>query len=312
MVLYHLGSEPDSQERTAEARGLLRFFLAAWPEGHQFGDAMRPFAERLLDRPDMTLAHDDLAENFHSVHFHEFVAHAERHGLRYLAEADYFEMQLGLASAPVAETINGVRDRIRREQYLDFLKGRAFRQTLLCRAERQVPDAPDAANLERLAASSTIHATGDGEYRGPGGATLSTSDPVVQRALAILEERWPAATWIRDLAPEGDRAGLCEALLGMYGMDLLHLHAYLPPVTPVPGERPRTSALARHQAGAGERATSLRHTRVLLEDDLDRRLVALLDGTRDRAALREALAPAPDDLERRLQRLAEQAMLIDS
>jgi SAM-dependent methyltransferase len=313
MLLFHVGPERDVSGHLPDVRGLLSFLVATWPKGDPFADAMRPHAERLLERPDMTLVHDDLAENFHSVHFHEFAAHAARHGLRYLAEADYVSMQIGLAAAPVADTLNSVPDRIRREQYLDFLKGRAFRQTLLCHAEEAVPDVPAAAALERLAVSTPIHATGEGEYRGPGGTTLSTGDEPVRHALAVLEQRWPAAAWIRDLAPAGeDRARLCETLLGFYAMDLVQLHAHLPPVSPAPGERPRVTALARHQAGAGDHATSVRHTRVVLEDEFDRRLVVLLDGTRDRAALREALAPAPDDLERRLRRLAEHAMLLDS
>ena len=51
------------------------------------------------------------------------------------------------------------------------------------------------------------------------------------------------------------------------------------------GDAPRATALARHQARAGETVTNLRHASVRIEDDLGRRLVALLDGTRDRAAL---------------------------
>ena len=50
--------------------------------------------------------------------------------------------------------------------------------------------------------------------------------------------------------------------------------------------------------------TNLRHASVRIEDDLGRRLVTLLDGTRDRAALAAELRtflvehgrPVPDDL----------------
>jgi hypothetical protein len=51
------------------------------------------------------------------------------------------------------------------------------------------------------------------------------------------------------------------------------------------GETPPASALARHQATTGDLVTNLRHATVRIEDDLGRRLVTLLDGTRDRAAL---------------------------
>jgi hypothetical protein len=67
--------------------------------------------------------------------------------------------------------------------------------------------------------------------------------------------------------------------------------------------------------------TNLRHASVRIEDDLGRRLVTLLDGTRDRAALTAELRaflaehgrPVPDDLadslDRSLQGLARLALL---
>jgi hypothetical protein len=56
-------------------------------------------------------------------------------------------------------------------------------------------------------------------------------------------------------------------------LNLVHLHAYVPPGSPVPGERPRTSALARYQAASGDGATSLRHpgaARGDLEGEIER------------------------------------------
>ena len=47
---------------------------------------------------------------------------------------------------------------MRREQYLDFLKGRMFRQTLLCRAELAIDRTPRPAVLERLAFSTQAQA----------------------------------------------------------------------------------------------------------------------------------------------------------
>jgi hypothetical protein len=64
--------------------------------------------------------------------------------------------------------------------------------------------------------------------------------------------------------------------------------------------------------------TTARHTIVHLEDDLGWRLVALLDGTRDRAALLAELEQTSDgehadlgrDIERSLNTLARLALLL--
>ncbi|MGH2894499.1 MAG: hypothetical protein ACRDPM_14730 [Solirubrobacteraceae bacterium] len=46
-----------------------------------------------------------------------------------------------------------------------------------------------------------------------------------------------------------------------------------------------------------------------LDDAADRRLLALLDGTRDRPELAARLAIAPDTLEQALHRLARQGLI---
>jgi SAM-dependent methyltransferase len=331
MLVFHTGGLEDPRERVAQGREMLRFLLAGWPAELPFAAAMRGHVERLMESDDAMLAHDELSADNHPVYFHEFAAHAARHGLQYLAEADFFEMQVGVAPEAVSDALRGVDDLVRREQYLDFLKGRMFRQTLLCRAEARVDRRPRPEVIERLAVSSPARASGkpdDGRvtFEGPTGSTLATDHPLVVRALERIGERWPAAVHVRDLSaadtPTGDRAALCDALLRAYGANLVQLHVRPPAIAVEPGERPEVSPLARHQAREGAVVTNLRHASVRIEDELGRRLVTLLDGTRDRAALTADLraflvdsgAPVPDDLESGLDRslvgLARLALLI--
>jgi Predicted methyltransferase regulatory domain/Methyltransferase domain/PKMT, C-terminal winged helix domain len=300
MLRFHTDGVVEPSERVAQGRALLCFLLEGWPAEHDLAAVLRRQAEGVLDRGDASLLHDDLAEVNEPVYFHELVAHAERHRLQYLAEADFFEMQTGVLSDPVAETLRGVEDPIRREQYLDFLKGRMFRQTLLCRAEHELDRTPRPEIVERLAVSTPARPRGapDAEgavtFEGPTGSTLATDHPLVRAALERVADAWPAAVWARELIPTGsspeDRAALCDALLRSYAANLVQLHAHPPALTTTPGETPEASPLARHQARAGDMVTNLRHVSVRIEDDLGRELVTLLDGTRDRAALAADLA----------------------
>jgi methyltransferase-like protein len=205
---------------------------------------------------------------------------------------------------------------VRREQYLDFLKGRMFRQTLVCRADEAVDRTPNPERLRDLAVSTQAKRRGDG-FEGPTGTRLTTDNPLVLAALERAAEAWPAAVWVRDLAA-ADAAGvsLCDAFLRAYAANLVALHVHPPPLTTTPGERPRTTALVRHQAASGDAVTNLRHTTVRIEDDLGRRLLTLLDGTRDRAALIAELRDVAlsedqlrDGLEASLRGLARLALL---
>jgi SAM-dependent methyltransferase len=304
MLVFHTAELTEPRERIAQARELLRFLVEGSPSGHELGALMRSQAERLLDRADASLLHDELAEINEAVYFHQFAAHAARHGLQYLAEADFFEMQIGAAPGPAADALLAVEDPVRREQYLDFLKGRMFRQTLLCGAEQELDRTPRPLALERLAVSTPARRAGEGEpdgnvtFEGPTGSTLTTDHPLVVDALERVGRAWPAAVWVREIgagASAAERRALCDALLRSYAANLVQLHAYPPSVTTTPGERPRASALARHQAGTGHMVTNLRHAAVRIEDDLGRRLVALLDGSRDRAGLMAELRTFLDE-----------------
>jgi SAM-dependent methyltransferase len=289
MLRWHLRDVDDPAERIAGARALLT----------AVSEAGQPQAEWALAQSDPSLYHDELAEHHEAVLFADFAAHAERHGLRFLAEADVFEMQ----ASGLPEGLG--RDAIEREQYLDFFKGRMFRQTLLCRAEVE-PREPSAAIVRGMLAAAPVQAIGETEFRGPRGATLTTDSDAVKAALLRLGEAWPAAVPVAELG--GDHA-VAEMLLRAYAANFVHLHVWAPDLATEPSERPVAFAPARLQAGRGTRVTTLRHAEVDVPDELGRRLITLLDGTRDRAALLRELGRPADELERSLQGLAAIGLL---
>ena len=177
MLVFHTAGLDDPADQVEQARALLRLLVGSWSDEHDFGAIMRRQGERLLERSDETLFHDELAAVNHPVYFHEFVAHAARHGLQYLAEADFFEMQTGVLPDAVSEELMRVEDPIRREQYLDFLKGRMFRQTLLCRAELELDRSPRAADRRDPLRSPPLHSrpmvlTGEAESPSKGQPAL--------------------------------------------------------------------------------------------------------------------------------------------
>ena len=152
---------------------------------------------------------------------------------------------------------------------------------------------------------------------------MTTDHPVLVGALRRIADSWPAAVPIAELAGDGESADgrllmLCEALLGCFAAKLLRLHAHPPELCTQPGPRPRVSPLARLQARERGWVTTLWHTNIRLEDDLGWRLLALLDGTRDRAALLAALKKGMKggypqlarDLDRSLETLGRAALLL--
>jgi hypothetical protein len=259
---------------------------------------------------------------------------AAAHGLQYLSEAEFHSMQTGRFAPEVARRLEEVSggDPIAREQYLDFLKCRRFRQTLLCRAEVPLVREPQAEAAAQLYAASPVRAVsgrpeGDSDsvvrFEAPNGAGMETRHRVAKTALWRLGNAWPQSVGFAELLPAPEDAeALAAILLHAFAAGMVELSAHRFVFAERAGERPEASPLARRQAARGETVTTLRHTSLRLGDEVARRLVTLLDGTRDRAAIAATLAALPEitessgelssKLEASLERLAHQALLVAS
>jgi SAM-dependent methyltransferase len=316
MMRFHARGEADPEGKIRKATELLELVSEGHPKSDDgFAVMLRQEVERLKDRRDRAaLYHDDLSGMNEPVYFRDFVAHAGRHGLQYLAEADFFEMQDRIYPPKVAAALHdlGREDRLLKEQYLDFLKARRFRQTLLCRAGLAVDAEPPAERVRRLAVSSSakpakprpdLRPEKAEEFRGPRGGVMRVDLPLAKAVMLVLGDAWPdRLPFARVLADAAARLGrpeqsdedhaaaLAEVLLAAYSAGMVELHVHVPRMTRKAGEKPVASPLARRQLVRGDRATTLLHTTVAVEDPLSRLLIQLLDGTRDRAALLSALA----------------------
>jgi hypothetical protein len=212
-----------------------------------------------------------------------------------------------------------VEDPLEREQQLDFVTARRFRQTLLCRAEAAPRQEADVGAMRALAVSAPLERVGSTRFAAGHERTLETDDAALLGALDRIAAAWPGAAPVADLTADATaRARVEAALLDCYAAGLVELHVAPPDLARRAGTHPEASPLARQQARAGDEVTSLRHAVVRLQDESARHLVGLLDGARDRAELAAAMTarlgkPHGDvaaALDRGLARLAELGLLL--
>ena len=351
MMHFHAGPFADPRQQIAQARALLKFVAEAKAEPGVYHQVVRQELDRVTRYTDAGFFHDDLSSTNQSFYFHEFASSAARHGLQYLSEAEVIDQQEDGFSAAAGAMLQqlGSQNVIAREQYLDFLKGRAFRQTLLCRDHLRLEREPNpnrvldllvAGDVRPVSPVANLRAPGLEDFAGPSCSVIATSHPLVKAALTHLGELWPGAIHFRDLltaataklgepgaAPAApsveDVAALAGFLLKSYAIGFTGLHVHRPPLVTHPSEFPEASALARLQVQSGPAVSSLRHTVVKLDDVPIQHLLGLLDGTRDRAALLlamkdfrpagGALPPADDlagQLENSLRALALSGLLV--
>ena len=129
-------------------------------------------------------------------------------GLRYVAEAEPNAMEARAFPPPVAGVLNGLaaRDPLLKEQYLDFLRLRRFRQTLLSIDGPTPSTEPDVAAVPALAVSGKPKAESVDLAAGVAvtftaerGASARTDLPIAKAALAELASRWPKRIPFPDL-----------------------------------------------------------------------------------------------------------------
>lgn len=321
MLLYRVKGIEDPAKKVSEALSLCRFLAESREDDDPYLEVLREELDRLSNTTPSYVFHDVLAPINEPSYFSEFIAHAAEHQLQYLGEADFHEMLDHRFKPEVSSGLSRLsKNRVEREQYLDFVKCRRFRQTLLCHQGLSLSLSLKAeqaalffvASMARPASPQPdLNGSGPETFEGRKGASVTTTDPLAKHALHLLGDQWPEPLRFTDLltrararlqAPggrlasvEADALDLGKLLLQAYASGLVELHTYVPAYARKAGERPMASPMARFQARHGDFVTSLYHTSMSVEDAMARQLLLLLDGTRDRAALLEALLTLADE-----------------
>lgn len=327
ILLYDTRNIAEPDARIDRAEGMLAFLEKAVPEMlplHRIAAmAIEKNTAREIQRAH--IFHEFLEEVNDGFYFREFVDQAAQHDLQFLGEADISEMHAHFLPAEAARMLAQLEhDPIEREQYLDFVKGRAFRQSLLCHAGVAIDRTLDPARLSGLQLSSgrltteespTLSAGTPLAFRDDRGRQIATDNPFCKAALLCLSDLHPRALALDELervaaertsttavtggdrmTHESGRAELRSELLQLVTAGFLEVHAAPPvPFTDV-SERPTASPWSRMQAVTGAVVTNLRH-RAVDVDDFRRHLLTLLDGTRTHEQILADLTQAVCDSE---------------
>lgn len=318
MMVYHAQRFSDLSMKVPQARALLDFLADNVPtENSPYGLALKQEVETLRQSNDSYLAHEFLEEHNEPLYFHQFAERAIGTGLQYLGEAEFNSMLASNFPKNVSDTLNAIAPEIiPLEQYMDFLRNRAFRQSLLVHNNVMLSRSVTWQNVEpflvasplrpQAGADTDVTSTASVQFSNGRGASITTTLPLVKSALLTLAEAFPRAIPFADLkriarerltaagladasaSPAQDAETLGADILSCYAAGIVELRAEPPRLTTEVSERPHADAYARLQATAGRQVTNRRHELVGL-DELSRQLMPHLDGTADHAALLETM-----------------------
>lgn len=312
LMMFHTKNLSEPVERVEQGLGILKFVAESISPDEVHYPVMRKELETLTKRKYENIFHDDLEKFSHPVYFHEFAAHARTHDLQFVTESEYFTGKNVEFPKETHAAVSAIADDvIAYEQYFDFISFRRFRQTLLCRKEIKISRQPDSQTLRGVRIVSNLRARSETPelandknevFTGEKNQTIEINHRLTKAALVYLGRTRPRSKTFDEIvrasrrllseeaaadfaAAEQDEQILTEILFQIFSSGMLQMRTREPDFTTQVGEKPVASPVARWQAANAHSISTLLCASVLIEDALGRKLVTLLDGTRDRERL---------------------------
>lgn len=307
-------------EQLAHARGMLEFLREHAVGGELMERILATHSAEVAGADDYYLIHEYLELHNQPCYFRDFAGAAHGQGLAYLADSHVSTMFAGNLGNEASEALRAVcTDQVTLEQYMDFLRHRQFRKTLLVHGEREqdIQRTLDPARLRALFYSGLFTEPRPVEgapdklsYRSHRGARVELGGAVTQAIAELLTAAYPNALDGQALVATllsrglGEQAAIEAEVASVLGQ-LIAFNAVDFQREPWPGVA--ASVVARPVAWEPARAWHARrfeapgpgkswvvapsHETVVL-DVASQHLLPLLDGTRSQAQLAAALVAA--------------------
>ena len=268
---------------------------------------------------DYFIFHEYLERDNDAFYFHDIITKAKNVGLQYLGDISLTGMDSGNMLPETAQLLAAGNDVLATEQAMDFIHDRRFRQTLLCHDDRILnrnvqPGAlkegflisnfiyPQGFAQHNIASGQPLHFTGELNL------TFTTDNAVILAMLQVFFEHKKELLSISQLtkhvrqklekinfplageAPSALEDKLCALALRCLFIGGLAYHLKQRPYISTVPSKPKASKLARYQAGMQPWVSNQRQEVVYILD-IDKKLLPLLDGTRDVQELVKAMMP---------------------
>lgn len=332
IMSFHAQKFSDPMEKIRNAITFLSFVTENTSDTKIYKQMLEFEVERHFRHEAEDIFHDDLSESYQAFYFHEFAGKLKENGLQFLSEAEIHARSTQTFAPEVREFLDAIDDVIEREQYLDFLRGRVFRQTLFCHQEITLDQRLEPAILDKFQLTSAIRPKSENpdfttdkveKFVGNKGLGIEINHPLTKTALAYLGQIWgksigfPAllekAKEILEARNFADKDWETQFKTAhaiffqiCFNTDLIDLSIYQPTAFTDVSEMPKINALARWQMADAKNVATLLNKDIKIEDVVSQRLLEILDGTRNRNDLlvqMSAFIKTNDEVENRQELL---------
>jgi methyltransferase-like protein len=310
MMLMHTARIPNASEKIAQSKELIKFLAESSSEETAYGKYLRQELVVFSNSPDSYLAQNFLAAKNDAFYFQDFLKSAAKHKLVYLGDSVPSTMIVDNLPKRAAEQLKSLNiDLITKEQYMDFVRNRMFRSTLLCHSDSEINRNIDPLKildfqLTSLVEQKSAYTTSEPAIFGrQDGTEFIVSDALIASILelvsgtcsvprdvkAIIQDCIP--TLERNQSVEDKRPLpliICQILLQGYFRDMLDFSTSNCALACSSHDKPKALPLARWQASNGH-LLSTKSLYMIQPDQFITKLVTLCDGSRDQSEIVSSL-----------------------
>ncbi len=316
MMMFHASSRPTPAERLQQAKAILEYTKNISAEASTYGKLLRDEAAQVGRAEDYYLYHEYLEIENNPMYFRDFIGLAGQRKLAYLGEAGLSDMAPQRLGKDISDTLGMLSggNILATEQYMDFFTNRTFRQTLLVHETQaaKINRGLGPKSMHEFSVATTLFVDPEfkavegqlplAQYKDNFGRSLGVNGALSLELIKVLVDAKPGSIAFSKIVDKlkatvpGLAANTDEAVNDAVGMELMNLlvqnviklsmdETIVAPLA----AKPTAYALARAQAELGQTwATNLAHQPVGISP-AHRSVLALLDGTRDQAALQAEL-----------------------
>jgi SAM-dependent methyltransferase len=265
--------------------------------------------ERVRDGKPGYVFHEYLAEVNEGFWLRDFVEHARRSGLDYVADAQFCRWEGHVPAALKTAVANRSLDSIDQEEAADLLGDRYFRASILCRADAPKASISHQELLEEVHIATSLCAQSDPfdltegvieRFFNADGPEVTLDASITKAAIVLLAAQWPRGMRLETLCRQASKllvANGCEVMAGaqsrlsddlitLFEAGQIDLRLKEPAYHTKVSEYPEAHALARFEAEHREALTTPYHLPLPFEPRA-LALVRALDGSRSQSELRQ-------------------------
>jgi methyltransferase-like protein len=310
MMRFHSFKMDGTENQIPQGRAVVQFVSQhILNQATPYAQFIRSQVDFISGITDEYLYHEYLEDENQPFYFHEFVNLAAKHNLQYLGDTDFNAMTNMHWPQETRDILNNISPSIfELEQYMDLLRCRRFRCTLLVHHERSIsrevdlqpfqqvriaykacpkwvePEEDDSPpSVENTLSAIYISKEGQSESQSISGNIL------YQTALTILHNSWPESIHFDELCHQlskvlnralsnKDQENLAHLFQTLFLQELITLHLHQPQMASEISEQPMVPPLARHMATYQQVISTQLHDMVTVRDSWVQAMVQLLNG----------------------------------